>query len=116
MTIKKITAIINELQLEDVERALLSHGVSGFTVTEVRGRGKYCNNYSQDQMVTHAQLEIYANDKCASKIATLIMETTDVGATCEGLIAISPVDELFWVYQQTLVTDNDFNFYDNLSE
>ncbi len=116
MAIKKITAIIDELQLDDVEKKLLAHGVSGFTVTPVRGRGKYSNNYSQDQMITHAHLEIYSNENCAKKIAELIMKTADVGATCEGLIAISPIDELFWVYQQTVVTEKDFNFYDHVNE
>lgn len=41
MPIKKITAIIDELQWVKVEKALEVHGVTGFTVHAVKGRGNY---------------------------------------------------------------------------
>jgi len=37
---KKITAIIKPFKLDDVKDALLEIGVSGMTVTEVRGHGR----------------------------------------------------------------------------
>tara|TARA_R110002072_G_scaffold53986_1_gene141952 strand:+ start:273 stop:407 length:135 start_codon:yes stop_codon:yes gene_type:complete len=43
MPIKKITAIIDELQWVKVEKALEVHGVTGFTVQAVKGRGNYSN-------------------------------------------------------------------------
>jgi len=111
MAIKKITAIVNELLLDDIEKALLAHGVTGFTVMPVKGRGNYCNTYTQDQLVKHSQIEIFSTEQYAQNIAQVIMQTADIGMNNEGLVAISPVDELFWVYQQTSASENDFNFH-----
>jgi steroid 5-alpha reductase family enzyme len=44
MTIKKITAIIDEMQLDNVAKALCDHGVTGFTIHPVIGRGNYSNS------------------------------------------------------------------------
>lgn len=37
MTIKKITAIINEMQLDNVAKVLCEHSVTGFTIHPVTG-------------------------------------------------------------------------------
>ena len=113
MTIKKITAIINEMQLDNVEKALCDHGVKGFTIHPVTGRGNYCNTYTTDGLVVHKQLEVYTSEEHAIKVAQLIMNTTDVALESEGLVAITTVDELFWVYQKTPAQVNDFNFNDS---
>ena len=110
MMIRKVTAIINEMQLENVAKALCEHGVTGFTIHPVMGRGNYCNTFSKDGLVTHKQIEIYTTEKYATKVAQLIMKTADVELDSEGLVAITSVDELFWVYQQTPIQANDFNF------
>ena len=110
MTIKKITAILNEMQLDNVAKALCEHGVTGFTIHPVTGRGNYCNTFSKDGLVTHTQIEVYTSEEYAIQIAFLIMKTADVALDSEGLVAITSVDELFWVYQQTPARVNDFNF------
>ena len=115
MSINKITAIVNEFNLNNIEEALLNHGVNGFTVTEVKGRGSYCNNYTKDKLVSHNQIEIFSSEEHAPEIAKLIMEIADVGMYSEGLIAITPVDSLQWIYQQTALADKDFNFNQPLS-
>jgi nitrogen regulatory protein P-II 1 len=114
MTIKKITAIINEMLLDNVAKALCDHGVTGFTIHPVTGRGNYCNTFSKDGLVTHKQIEVYTNEKHANQVANLIMEKADVALDSEGLVAITTVDELFWVYQQTPADVNDFNFNEPL--
>jgi nitrogen regulatory protein P-II 1 len=110
MTIKKITAIVNEIKLNEIEQALLAHGVKGFTVTQVRGRGSYCNNYCKDTLVSHSQIDVFSTKAHAYKIAKLIMDIADVGAYSEGLVSVMPVDDLYWVYQQTQLNDSNFNF------
>jgi nitrogen regulatory protein P-II 1 len=110
MTIKKITAIINEMQLGNVEKALCDHGVTGFTIHPVTGRGNYCNTYTKDGLVVHKQLEVYTSEEHARKVAQLIMKAGDVALESEGLIDITTVEELFWVYQQTPAPAEDFNF------
>jgi nitrogen regulatory protein PII len=112
MTIKKVAAIINEMQLDNVAKALCDHGVTGFTIHPVTGRGNYCNTFSKDGLVTHKQIEVYTIDEHATKVASLIMKTADLELENEGLVAITSVDELFWVYQQTSAQADDFNFND----
>ncbi|TMM42404.1 P-II family nitrogen regulator [Colwellia ponticola] len=116
MKLKKITAIINEIQLDNVAKALNAHGVKGFTIHPVSGRGNYCNTYSKDGLVTHKQIEVYTVDIHAQKVAGLIMEIADVGLDSEGLVAITSVDELLWVYEKTPAQSSDFNFIDPLSD
>ncbi len=112
MAIKKITAIIDELQLTAVETALESQGVKGFTIHPVQGRGDYCNTYSRNQLVNHAQIEIYTSVKHANKIAKLIIQTADVGAQSEGLVAITAVDQLYWVCSGDTAAANEFKYYE----
>lgn len=116
MTIKKITAIINEMQLDNVAKALCEHGVTGFTIHPVTGRGNYCNTFSKNGFVTHKQIEVYTTEEHANQVARLIMKTADVALDSEGLVAITTVDELFWVYQQTPAQIDDFNFNDALGK
>jgi nitrogen regulatory protein P-II 1 len=61
MTIKKITAIIDEMQLGNFEKAFCDHGVTGFTIHPVTGRGNYCNTYTKDGLAIHKQLEVYTS-------------------------------------------------------
>jgi|GEM_PF-290374 len=112
MKMKKVIAIVSEVQLDNIEAALMQHGVSGFTLHPVRGRGNYCNTYSRDSLVSHVQIEIYTAAAHASKIAHLIMKVADVGANSEGLVAIESLDELYWVHQQLPAAEVDFNFID----
>ncbi len=112
MSIKKITAIIDELQLVEVEKALESHGVTGFTVQTVKGRGNYCNTFSRSHLVQHVKIVIYTSTQHANKIATLIMQTAGVGAESEGLVAITAVDELFWVNKQSPAVADEFNYFE----
>jgi len=112
MKIKKITAIIDDMQLEAVEHALETHGVTGFTVHVVRGRGKYNNYlYTRDQSVSHSQVEIYTSQDHVEKIAQLIMQVAAVGLVSEGLVAITEVEQLNWVYEQKRASEEDFNYF-----
>ena len=114
MTIKKITAIIDEMQLDNVAKALCDHGVTGFTIHPVTGRGNYSNTFSKGGLVTHKQIEVYTSEEYATQVAHLIMKTADIAVDGEGLVAITSVDKLFWVYQQTPAQISDFNFNDIL--
>lgn len=114
MVIKKITAIINEMQIDNVAKSLCERGVTGFTIHPVTGRGNYFNTFSKSGLVTHKQIEVYTTEEHANQVAGLIMKSADVALESEGLVAITTVDELFWVYQQKHAQINDFNFNDVL--
>jgi nitrogen regulatory protein P-II 1 len=113
MSIKKVTAIFDELLLDNVEQALKSHGVTGFTIHPVKGRGYYANMYSNDGLVNHSQIEIYTNDRFAQKIAELIMLTVNTGADGQGLVAITSVDALFGINQQNVINEDEFNYFES---
>ncbi|PCI63267.1 MAG: transcriptional regulator [Gammaproteobacteria bacterium] len=116
MSIKKVTAIIGELMLDNVEQALMDHGVTGFTIHPVKGRGYYANLYSEDGLVSHSQIEIFTNGEYAKKIVNLIMKITNIGVDGQGLIAVTSVDELYGIGKKSLVNESQFNFFDNVSD
>jgi nitrogen regulatory protein P-II 1 len=110
MAVKKITAIIDELLLESVEKNLVAHGVTGFTITQVKGRGYYYNSYSQDKLIEHYQIDIYTAEKYAVSIAKLIMQVADINIDGEGFVAITSVDQFFWIKKQNFAQEDDFNY------
>jgi nitrogen regulatory protein P-II 1 len=57
MRYKKINAIIRQNRLESTERRLQELGVSGITVTRVKGYGEYADFFNNDWMVRHAQIK-----------------------------------------------------------
>jgi nitrogen regulatory protein P-II 1 len=116
MSIKKITAIFDQLQLRKLEDELKAHGITGFTIHPVKGRGDYCNTYSQDQLVKNIQIEIYTSEQHVLTIAKLIMQTVDVGLQSEGLVSISSVDQMFWIHQQTPVNSEEFKYIESNDE
>ena len=112
MKLMKITAIFNESLLPRVESVLESHGVNGFTIHPVKGRGSYCNTYSRDHLIIQTQIEIYTIEKFTKPIRNLLIEAADIGIDAEGLVAVTEVSELTWIYQKTSANENDFNFYE----
>ncbi len=116
MKLKKITAVIGDLQLESVQHALEAHGVSSFTVSTVRGRGKYSNLYSQDQLVSHIQMEVYTSAEHVDKIARLIMTSAEIGSISVGFVAVTDVEQLLWVHEQRAVSEEDFDFSEATAE
>jgi len=112
MAIKKVIAIIDELVLDAVEDALEAHGVRGFTIHPVKGRGNYCNTFTKNKLVNHSQIELYTSEASADKIASLIMKIADVGGESEGLVAINAVEQLHWVNGQKAASDEEFKFFE----
>jgi nitrogen regulatory protein P-II 1 len=112
MSLKQVSAIFNEMKLSEVEKALISHGVKGFTVHKVKGRGAYFNSYGRDHLTSHVRLLTFTSDKNAGKVAQLIMDTAHAGTDNEGLVRISPVDEVHWIHSRKRCEDNEFVFHE----
>lgn len=109
MAFKKVTAIVDEFRLEKIEQALRAHGVSGFSMYSVKGRGHYFNSFKRDGLVDHTLICVYTSEKHAKAIAQVIMNAADTGITSEGLVAISPVDEMYWIKGNKPVSEYEFN-------
>lgn len=110
MKISKITAIFSEFRLTEVEETLVQHGIKGFTLHPVRGRGRYFDAFNENHLVKHIQIEVYSPEKHARDIAQLIVEAAHVNTDSEGLVSILPVNELLWIHDKRSVIDNDFDF------
>lgn len=112
MAFKQIAAIFSQMRLEAVETALVNHGVKGFTVHSVRGRGAYFDAYNRDPLTTHIRLLTYTSESNATAVAQVIMDAAHAGMDNEGLVRISAVDELFWIHTKQSCDENDFEFHE----
>lgn len=95
MSLKQVTAIIRETRVKSVMNKLRHAGVSGATVSTARGFGEYVNNYTSDGMEPYTRLELILDAERAKLVAELIMEVAHTGATGDGIVSITTVDELY---------------------
>ena len=112
MAFKKVTAVVDEFRLEAIEQALVAHGVSGFFIHSVEGRGHYFNPYKRDGLVNHVVINIYTTDTHAKAIAPMLMKAADLGVASEGLIAITPVEELYWIKENRPASEDELNYFE----
>jgi nitrogen regulatory protein P-II 1 len=112
MPLKLVAAIFDELRLDVVEKALLDHGVKGFTVHKVRGRGAYFNSYNIDPLTRHVRLLTFTSEKNARAVARVILDAAHTGTDNEGLVRISPVDEVYWIHTKQCCKENEFDFHE----
>jgi nitrogen regulatory protein P-II 1 len=97
---KKIEAIIRHFKLEDVKKALTEHGVTGMTVTEVRGFGRQKGHtemyrgteYSVD-FVPKIKLEIVVGDNDAKPVLDTIIRSAQTGQVGDGKIFVSDLGD-----------------------
>ena len=92
---KLIVAIIKPFRLDEVKTALLSSGVQGLTVTEVRGFGRqrghtevYRGAEYKIDFVPKVRLEIIVDDGDAERVARELMEHARTGQIGDGKIFV----------------------------
>jgi nitrogen regulatory protein P-II 1 len=98
---KKIEAIIREEKLNDVKKALYEIGIVGMNVIEIRGHGREggiellgrSGSYRVD-LLPKVQINIVLSDHNVSKTIDTICEAAHTGETGDGLIFVTPVDEI----------------------
>lgn len=71
MSLCKVVAIFDEFRLENVENELIKHGVHGFTLHPVRGRGRYFDSFNENHLIKHIQMEIYAANEQANDLSLI---------------------------------------------
>ena len=98
---KLVTAIIKPFKLDDVRQALTSIGVTGMTVTEVKGFGRtggkkevYRGSAYVVDFVPKVKLEIIVNDDAVRQVVAAITEAARTGRIGDGKIFVTPVDEV----------------------
>ncbi|MFQ5487353.1 MAG: P-II family nitrogen regulator [Gammaproteobacteria bacterium] len=107
MELRKVTAIIRKDALKAVEQILQDMGVTGISVTQVKGYGEYADTYTKDWLVSHARIEIFTSEEQAELIAEAIMGAAHTGGPGDGIVAILPVEKLYRIRTRTPVTTGD---------
>lgn len=95
-----ITAIIKPFKLENVKEALGDAGVTGMTVTEVKGFGRqkgHTELYRGSEYVVDflpkIKVEILTQDDKAEAIVTAICDSANSGQIGDGKIFVQPVED-----------------------
>jgi nitrogen regulatory protein PII len=108
---KLITAIIKPFKLDEVRAALSELGVSGMTVTEVKGFGRQRGHtelyrgaeYVVD-FVPKARVDIAVRDDLVDPVIDAIVKTAKTGKVGDGKIFVSELQRVVRI--RTGETDN----------
>ncbi|HHP7234451.1 MAG TPA: P-II family nitrogen regulator [Desulfobacterales bacterium] len=97
---KKIEAVIKPFKLEDVKDALNKIGITGMTITEVKGYGRqrghkevYRGSEYQVEFVPKIQLGIVVDSAIADQVVEVIKETAKTGKIGDGKIFVSSLED-----------------------
>jgi nitrogen regulatory protein P-II 2 len=109
---KLITAIIKPFKLDDVRDALSEIGITGMTVTEVKGFGRqkgHTELYRGAEYVVDflpkVKLEIAVNADVVDQVIEAIVGVARTDKIGDGKIFVTPVDSVVRI--RTGETDND---------
>ncbi len=98
--VKKIEAVIKPFKLDDVKDALHEVGVSGITVTEVKGFGRqkgHTELYRGAEYVIDflpkVKVEVVVEDVQVENVIEAITQAARTGRIGDGKIFVFPVDE-----------------------
>ena len=97
---KKIEAIIRHFKLEDVKNALVEKGISGMTITEVRGFGRqkghtemYRGTEYRVDFVPKVKVEVVVDDAKLQTAVNAIVKAAQTGQVGDGKIFVSDLSE-----------------------
>ena len=98
---KLITAIINPHKLDQVKEALAVLGITGMTLTEVKGFGHqkghteiYRGSAYTVDFVPRMKLEVVTDDETSPKAIAAIAAGAKTGAIGDGKIYVIPLEEV----------------------
>jgi nitrogen regulatory protein P-II 1 len=97
---QKIEAVIQPAKLDAVKEALVEIGISGMTITDVRGHGRQKGHtelyrgreYSVD-LLPKVKLELVVLDDMVEKVVQAIVTAAKTGKIGDGKIFVTRVDE-----------------------
>jgi len=98
--VKKIEAIIKPFKLDEVKEALSEAGITGMTISEVKGFGRQKGHtelyrgaeYVVD-FIPKIKVEVVVPDSLVEKAIETIMESARTGKIGDGKIFVSPVED-----------------------
>lgn len=98
---KKIEAIIKPFKLDEVKNELQSIGISGMTITEVKGHGRQKGHkeiyrgaeYDVD-LIPKIKIEVVVADEMSDRVVDALMKSARTGKIGDGKIFIQTVVEV----------------------
>jgi nitrogen regulatory protein P-II 1 len=97
---KKIEAIIRHFKLEDAKNALIEKGVTGMTITEVRGFGRqkghtemYRGTEYRVDFVPKVKIEVVVDDNKVKPAIDAIVKASQTGQVGDGKIFVSALED-----------------------
>ena len=98
---KKITAIIKPFKLDEVREALSEVGVTGLTITDVKGFGRqkgHTELYRGSEYVVDflpkTKIELAVSDNTVDKVIQAISDVANTGKIGDGKIFVSSLDQV----------------------
>ena len=98
---KKIEAIRKPFKLEEVKSELQAIGISGMTITEVKGHGRQKGHkeiyrgaeYNVD-LIPKIKIEVVVSSEMSAKVVDTLMKSARTGKIGDGKIFIMPVEDV----------------------
>jgi nitrogen regulatory protein PII len=98
---KLVTAVIKPFKLDDVKDALKAAGITGITVSEVRGFGRqgghtetYRGAEYKIDFVPKVSLEVVVDDATVDTVVDTVKQAAATGKIGDGKIWVSDVDRI----------------------
>ena len=109
---KKIEAIIKPFKLDEVKDALNDIGVSGMTISEVKGFGRqrghkeiYRGAEYQVDFIPKIKIDVVVDASIADNVVATIAEKANTGKIGDGKIFVLPLEKIIRI--RTGETDKD---------
>src|SRR5207245_11466891 len=98
---KKIEAIIKPFKLDEVKQRLTSAGITGMTISEVKGFGRQKSHtelYRGAEYVVDflpkVKLDIIVSDELVSQVVEAIQRAAKTGRIGDGKIFVLPIEDV----------------------
>jgi nitrogen regulatory protein P-II 1 len=98
---RKIDAIIRPHLLEAVKNALQEVGITGMTITEVKGFGRqkghtetYRGSEYTVDLIPKIKIEVVVPDEMVDHVSDAVAKTAKTGKFGDGKIFVAPVEEV----------------------
>ena len=99
---KLIKSIVRPNKVDEVKDALTKIGISGMTVTEVRGHGKqkghtaiYRSKEYNVSLLPKMQIEVVVADSTADEAIKAIIQSARTGEIGDGRVFVLPVEQTY---------------------
>ena len=112
LEMKRVEAVIKPFKLEDVKDALAEIGITGMTVSDVKGYGRqkgHSELYRGAEYVVDflpkIKMEMVVDDKDLEQVTSVIVEAARTGKIGDGKIFVSDIEQIIRI--RTGETDSE---------